>query len=47
MKAKYGLDFFISNLVEAGSSLPFPAFFQVDRDGEPKGIVVVNLRSPK
>ena len=47
MKAKYGLDFFISNLAEAESGLPFPEFFQVNRDGEPKGIVVVNLRDPK
>lgn len=47
MKDKYGLDFFISNLVETGSGLPFPKFFQVNRDGDPKGIVVVNLIGPK
>ncbi len=47
MKEKYGLDFFISNLVESGSGLPFSEFFQVNRDGDPKGIVVVNLRGPK
>ena len=43
MKLKYGLDFFISNIIEAGSGLPFPKFFQVNRDGDPKGIIVVKL----
>ena len=42
-KIKYGLDFFISNVIEAGSGLPFPRFFQVNRDGEPKGIIVVHF----
>ncbi len=43
MKNKYGLDFFIANIIEAGSGLPFPKFFQVNRDGDPKGIIVVKL----
>lgn len=43
MKNKYGLDFFIANIIEMGSSLPFPKFFQVNRDGDPKGIIVVKL----
>ncbi|MBT6457910.1 MAG: hypothetical protein HOK37_20515 [Gammaproteobacteria bacterium] len=43
MKKKYGLDFFIANIVEAGSGLPFPKFFQVNRNGDPKGIIVVEL----
>ena len=43
MQNKYGLDFFIANIVEAGSGLPFPKFFQVNRDGDPKGIIVVKL----
>ena len=43
MKTKYGLDFFIANIIEAGSGLPFPEFFQVNRDGDPKGIIVVKL----
>lgn len=43
IKNKYGLDFFIANIIEAGSGLPFPKFFQVNRDGEPKGIIVVTL----
>jgi hypothetical protein len=43
MKNKYGLDFFIANIIEAGSGLPFPKFFQVNREGEPKGILVVML----
>jgi Family of unknown function (DUF6932) len=47
MKEKYGLDFFISNIVEAGSGLPFPKFFQVNRFGDPKGIIVIKLRGSK
>ena len=43
MKKKYGLDFFIANIIEAGSGLPFPQFFQKNRDGDPKGIIVVKL----
>lgn len=43
MKMKYGLDFFIANIVEADSGLPFPKFFQVNREGGPKGILVVRL----
>jgi hypothetical protein len=43
MKNKYGLDFFIANYVELGSGLPFPKFFQKNRDGDPKGIIVIKL----
>ena len=43
MKAKYCLDFFIANIIEADSGLPFPKFFQFNREGEPKGILVVRL----
>ena len=43
MKDKYGLDFFIANIIEMGSGLPFPRFFQVNRGGDPKGIIVVKL----
>jgi hypothetical protein len=42
-KKKYGLDFFVSQIIEAGSGLPFPKFFQVNRDGGAKGIIVVRL----
>ncbi len=42
MKDKYGLDFF-QDVIEAGSGLPFPKFFQTNRDGESKGILVVYL----
>jgi uncharacterized protein DUF6932 len=41
MKAKYGIEFFPAFAVEADSGLPFPAFFQVNRDGEPKGILAI------
>ena len=44
MKDKYGLDFF-SDVIEGGSGLPFPAFFQINREGEPKGILVVRLEN--
>jgi len=43
MKRKYGLDFFISNWVETGSGLPFPKFFQVNRNGNAKGIILIML----
>ena len=43
MKKEFGLDFFIANIIEAGSGLPFPKFFQVNRDGYAKGILVVKL----
>ena len=43
MKKKYGLDFFISNIIEGGSNLPFPKFFQVNREGKAKGILGVKL----
>ncbi len=47
IKRKYGLDFFIVNIIEAGSGLPFPKFFQKNRYGDPKGIIVVDLRGSK
>lgn len=43
IKEKYGLDFFIANIIESDSGLPFPQFFQKNRDGDLKGIVVVKL----
>ena len=43
IKTKYGLDFFIANCIEIGSGLPFPKFFQKNRSGESKGILVLNL----
>lgn len=43
MKRKYGLDFFIANIIEMDSGLPFPKFFQINRDGNSKGIIKVNL----
>ncbi len=46
MKNRYGLDFFIANIIEAGSGLPFPKFFQINRHGDPKGIIVLKLGDP-
>jgi hypothetical protein len=43
MKMKYGVEFFPAFVIEAGSRLPFPKFFQVNRDGDPKGILVVSF----
>ena len=43
MKKKFSLDFFIANCIEADSGLPFPKFFQRNREGEAKGILVVTL----
>lgn len=45
MKDKYGVEFFISQITEADTGLPFPKFFQLNRDGDPKGIVVIRLGS--
>ena len=41
IKDKYGLDFYIANYIEGGSGLPFPKFFQKNRDGNAKGIILV------
>jgi hypothetical protein len=43
MKMKYRVEFFPAFVIEAGSGLPFPKFFQVNRDGDPKGILVVSF----
>lgn len=44
MKEKYGVEFFPACVIEVGSGVPFPKFFQVNREGEPKGILVVSLK---
>ncbi|MDE0284461.1 MAG: hypothetical protein OXN26_07940 [Gammaproteobacteria bacterium] len=41
VEAVFGSSF--SNIAEAESGLPFPEFFQVNREGEPKGIIVIRL----
>lgn len=41
-KAEFGCEFF-PNIVEAGSGKYFVEFFQQDRDGNPTGIVVLDL----
>jgi len=43
MKEKYGVEFFPSSILEGASGLPFPRFFQINREGEAKGILVVSL----
>jgi hypothetical protein len=42
-KAKYGGELLIS--VNRGSGMPFEQFFQLTRDGETKGIVLLDLRT--
>jgi hypothetical protein len=41
-KERFGCEF-LPNVVEAGSGLVFAAFFQNERDGSRKGIVVMEL----
>lgn len=43
IKRKYGLDFYIAEWNEGSTGKPFPEFFQTNRDGEPKGIIQINL----
>lgn len=43
MKDKYGVDFFPASSVECNSSQAFLDFFQVDKDGRSKGILVIEL----
>jgi hypothetical protein len=43
MKEKYGVDFFPASSVEGNSRQAFLDFFQVDRDGRSKGVLVIDL----
>ncbi|MCH8314322.1 MAG: hypothetical protein IID17_15205 [Nitrospinae bacterium] len=43
MKEKYGVDFFLANVIEGSSGEPFLEFFQTDRDGNRKGIIKIKL----
>jgi len=40
---KYYLDFYIAEHTEGASGKPFPEFFQTNRDGTEKGIILINL----
>jgi hypothetical protein len=42
-KAKYGGELLVGR--EGASGLPFHQFFQMDKNGDPKGIVVLDLRT--
>lgn len=44
-KAKYFGELFPADTVEGGSGLTFLDFFQRDEDGNPKGILVLDLGS--
>lgn len=41
-KAEFGCEFF-PNVIEAGTGRYFVDFFQTDRDGRRKGIIVIDL----
>lgn len=43
-KAEFGCEFF-PNIPEAASGVFFVQFFQTDRNGDPKGIVVIDLEA--
>ena len=43
MKDKYGVDFFLANVIEGSSGEPFLEFFQTDRDGNRQGIIKIKL----
>jgi hypothetical protein len=43
MRERYDVDFFISQVIEGISGKPFIDFFQIDRDGNPKGILALTL----
>ena len=42
MHGSFGCEFF-PNIIEASSGQYFVDFFQRDRDGRPKGVVVIDL----
>jgi hypothetical protein len=44
-KAKYGGELFPSTALANAVGATFLDFFQTDRDGNPKGLIVVDLRS--
>jgi hypothetical protein len=43
MKTNFGVDFFVSQTIENSSGVPFVEFFQTDRDGIKRGILLVEL----
>jgi hypothetical protein len=43
MRKKYGVDFFISQQIEAASGVPFVEFFQINRARDRKGILILRL----
>ncbi len=43
MKLKYSVEFFPATWIEQDSGYPFVLFFQLNRDGKRKGIILINL----
>ena len=46
-KRKFGGEFFPADVPATLSGVVFKDFFQMDKDGKPKGIIVIKLRSEK
>lgn len=42
-KAQFGVELFPADTVEGGSGQPFLNFFQSDKRGDPKGVVLIEL----
>jgi hypothetical protein len=42
-KAQFGVELFPADTIEGGSGQPFLRFFQSDRQGGPKGVVLIEL----
>lgn len=43
MKQKYNVEFFPATWIEGDSGYPFVFFFQLNRDGKEKGIILIEL----
>jgi len=43
MKQKYSVEFFPATWIEGDSGYPFVLFFQLNRDGKEKGIILIEL----
>lgn len=45
-KARFGCEFFPSNMIERSSGKPFLEFFQTDRNDVPQGIIEITITKP-
>ena len=44
-KRRFGVDFFPAAATELGSGQPFLRFFQTDREGRERGVLLVDLQA--